>query len=185
MPSPTLPNYSDLPYHLPTDALGQLRELAKIIDVPFPLALSGGSLAADAVSATILFRHFDQAQRHEALKLFAELSSRQLRGLLLTRALDTAFVNPKWGVWSLTNEELMAEESFHRALDEYASWAGVGFSMVAGKDIIKTAWKNRKLARGGIATMVVWVAVAGNKGALANINEEQRRRSQTKSSSFH
>ena len=185
MPNVTLPQSSDLPYHLPTDSKGQLRELAKIINIPFPVAESGGQNAADAISAAILFRHLNQAQRQEALKLMSELPSRQLHGLLVTRALDTTFVNPKWGVWSLTNEELMAEKSFHSSIDDYANWAGVGASALAGKDLVTTIWKNRRVTRGGIATVVIWVAVAANKSTLNKLNEEDRRRTQLKPSAFH
>jgi len=154
IPSLALPSPSDLPYYLPVDPQGQLRELAKILNIPLPLAKAGGPLAADALSATILFRHLNQAQRQEAL------SSRELRGRLVTKAVDTTFVNPKWGVWSLTSDELMAEQSFHSALDNYATWAGFGLSGIAAKDFFKHFWKNRKVTRGGIATLVIWMAVA-------------------------
>lgn len=48
MPSLTLPAASDLPYFLPADSEGQLRELAKILDISFSLAKSGGTHAVDA-----------------------------------------------------------------------------------------------------------------------------------------
>ncbi len=185
MPRSTLPSSSDLPYFLPADPEGQLRELAKILNIPLPLAMSGGPQAVDAFSAAILFRHLNQPQRQEALRLMEALPSRELRGKLVMKALDTTFINPKWGVWSLTNDELIAEQSFHSMLDKYATWAGFGFSGVALKDFIKQVWNKRKITRGGIATLVIWVAVAGNKGALEKIDEERRRRTQIKESPFY
>ena len=185
MPRSTLPNSSDLPYFLPVDTDGQLRELAKILNIPLPLEMKEGPLAVEALSATILFRHLNQAQRQEALKLMESLQSRELRGKLVTKALDTTFVNPKWGIWSLTNDELISEQSFHAAVDNYATWAGFGFSGIAAKDFVKQVRKNRKITRGGIAKLVIWVAVAGNKSALNNITEERLRRTQLKTSSFY
>ncbi|WKE66431.1 hypothetical protein PVT67_04035 [Gallaecimonas kandeliae] len=182
---PSLPKIADLPYHLPTDAKGQLRELAKIISIPQPVIESSGPEAIDAICATILYRHLGQAQRQEAMALIRALPNRQLTGILITRALDTTFVNPQWGMWSLTNKELLEEEAFHSTIDDYASYLGISVSALGAKDFLQTLWKQRKVTRGGIATLVIWVAIAANKSHLNEIREEKDRRSQLKGSSFY
>lgn len=85
----------------------------------------------------------------------------------------------------MTNEELISEQSFHSAVDNYATWAGFGISGLAAKDFVKHIWGNRKITRGGAATLVIWVAVAGNKETLNRINEETRRRTKIKSSPLY
>ncbi|WP_417356797.1 hypothetical protein [Gallaecimonas pentaromativorans] len=48
------PSTSSLPYNLPMDTKGQLRELAKIINIPPSLVANGDQNTVDAICATIL-----------------------------------------------------------------------------------------------------------------------------------
>lgn len=179
------PSTSSLPYNLPMDTKGQLRELAKIINIPPSLVANGDQNTVDAICATILYRHMEQAQRHEAMKIIRSLPNRELVGKLVTKVVDTSFVNPTWGMWSLTNEELLDKESFHSAVDSYASYVGLSASALGGKDLIKQAWQRRAITRGGIATLVIWGVVALNKYQLNKLQEEKSRRSTLNSSSYY
>lgn len=182
---PKMPSISDLPQHLPRDTKGQLRELGKIVGIPQPLLENAGQETIDTICATILYRHLSPAQRQEAMAMINALPNRQLTGLLITRALDTTFVNPEWGMWSMTNDELAAAEAFYSAIDDYASYVGISASALGAKDLASTVWRQRKLTRGGIVTLVIWGAIAANKAQLSKIRQEEARRSVTKSSPYY
>lgn len=102
----TMPEVSDLPYYLPTDTQGQLRVLAKLLDLPPATVEQSGEAGVEAMTATILYRHLDRRQRIKAMEKIKSLPDRALVSKLVRITLDTAFVNPQWGLWSLTNEEL-------------------------------------------------------------------------------
>ncbi len=101
-----LPQIDDLPYYLPRDIDGQLKALATILEIPYPLVEKTGETGLEAMTLTILFRHLDKRERDAALRAIHRLDDRQLIGILRRKATDTAFVNKRWGVWSMTNEEL-------------------------------------------------------------------------------
>ncbi|WP_166268149.1 hypothetical protein [Marinobacter caseinilyticus] len=178
------PAVSNLPYHLPKNSKGQSRELGKILRIPSSVIEDGGDQAIEAICATILYRHLDQVQRREAMALIKSLPSRQLQGLLMARVLDT-MVNPQWGLWSLTTEELIADETFHNNVATIGGTLGVTVSAMGSKDLIKTLWLKRKVTSGGLATVVIWIAFAGNWSSLQTTQKElERRTSQPKSSPF-
>lgn len=53
-------NVSDLPYHLPTDTIGQAKALASILEVSPEDAVRSGQDGVQAMTATILYRHMDR-----------------------------------------------------------------------------------------------------------------------------
>jgi len=57
-----------------------------------------------------------------------DLKSRELEGLLVGKALSTTLINPHWGRWSLTNEELVNDIAFYEAVDAFGSVVGVTLS---------------------------------------------------------
>lgn len=178
-----LPSASDLPYHLPTDTKGQLLELAKTLRISPQLVENSGDQGLEAMCATILYRHMSQRQRMAAMTAIKSIPNRQLQSKLVAAALDTTFVNPQWGLWSLTNEEIAEDEAFHDAVDTFGSILGVTFSVSSGKDVAKEFLEKRKLTKGGLAMMVIWVAFAGNRSSLNAVREEKERRAQIKESS--
>lgn len=111
------------------------------------------------------------------MTLIRSLPNRALTGKLISVAVEPTLINKDWGVWSLTREELLAEQSFHSQIDNIASFTGVGASLMSGKDFIKKLWKERKLTKGGLVTIVVWGTVFFNKSELNEVNSEIKRRS--------
>lgn len=181
---PSLPKSSDLPYHLPANLKDQLRELAKLLSIPPHLVEGSGEHELEAMCATILYRHMDARQRYAAMRSIRTLPSRELEGLLVGKALSTTFINPHWGRWSLTNEELVNDIAFHEAIDAFGSIVGVTFSIKSGKDLIKEIYERRKLTRDGIAMLVLWVAFSANKTTLNASREELNRRTEVRRSTY-
>lgn len=180
-------NVSDLPYHLPTDTIGQAKALASILEVSPEDAVRSGQDGVQAMTATILYRHMDRHERLKAMQLIQSLPDKSFSSKLVLMAVETTLVNPQWGLWSLTNEELAADIRFHAAVDRVASVSGLALSLGSGKtvkDIIKDLAQERRLNHRGVALLVIGVAFAANKGSLEAGTAEQRRRPQVKGSPY-
>ncbi|MGF1876242.1 hypothetical protein L4D77_13045 [Photobacterium frigidiphilum] len=68
-----------------------------------------------------------------AMKAIHSVRKKALVGMIITRVLDTTYVNPQWGIWSLSNAELKADLKFHSQLSSVASVAGISASVQSGK----------------------------------------------------
>lgn len=179
-----LPAVDDLPYYLPRDTDGQLKALAGILEIPYPLVENTGETGLQAMTVTIMFRHLEKRERDAALRVIDQLENRQLIGLLRTKAIDTAYVNKRWGVWSMTNEELENDKSFHDLVVTVAGILGVSFSASSAKDVAKETIRQRRLTKGGVVTIVVWVAVISSVSSSWKLGDELERRSQQKTSPY-
>ncbi|WP_432463910.1 hypothetical protein [Agarivorans sp. QJM3NY_33] len=104
---------ANLPYNLSASRAAQLSVLSEIIGIKKELLKRGGQLEIDSICATILYRHLTQKQRVDAMVLIRSLSSPILKSKLITKALDATYLNPQWGIWSMTNDELQADKDFH------------------------------------------------------------------------
>ena len=103
-----------------------------------------------------------------------------MSGKLISIAIEPTLVNKDWGVWSLTKEELIADQLFHSQADNLASYVGLGASAMSGKDLLTKIWKKRKITKGGLVTLVIWGTVFFNKSELNKVNNEIKRRSSIK-----
>ncbi len=57
--------------------------------------VDGGEKEVEATYYMILYRHLNQQQRREGMKVIRSVNIRALMGELINRTLDTAFVNPQ------------------------------------------------------------------------------------------
>src|SRR5690554_6118824 len=103
---PSSASVSDLPYYLPTDTAGQAKALASILGISPEAAVRSGEAGVQAMSVTILYRHMDRHERFKAMQLIHSLPDKKFSSKLVLMAVETTFVNPQWGLWSLTNDEL-------------------------------------------------------------------------------
>lgn len=180
-----LPTINDLPYFLPRDIDDQLKALASILEIPYPLVENTGETGLEAMTLTILFRHLEKRERDAALRAIHGLEDRQLIGLLRRKATETAFVNERWGVWSMTNEELENDKAFHDMLVTIGGVLGFTFSATGGKDLAKQVVRERRLPKRGMATIVIWVSLLSSHNSSVKLGEELERRTQRKSSAYY
>lgn len=103
---------------------------------------------------------------------------------LVKVTLDTTFVNPQWGLWSLSNEELADDIRFHQTVNKIGAITGATLSLSSGKDVITEILRNGRLGPKGVALLVIGVAFAGNSSELDASIQEQQRRSQIKDSPY-
>ena len=176
-------NKSRLPYVLPKNLPEQLRHLAKITNIPFSFVKDGGQLELEAMSGVILYRHLNRIQKMQSMSLIREVGKKNkpLEGWLVNLIVNTS-VNPQWGVWSLSNDELLNDRNFHNTINDYASIIGLTASAAGAKTIIQETWKRKKMTKGGIVTLVLWGALYFNSSELEKVNKEITNRSQLKSS---
>lgn len=80
---------------------------------------------------------------------------------------------------------MLSDQSFHDHINHYASWIGLTASAVGAKDIVQKTWKNKKMSKGGLVTLVIWGSLLFNNSELNKANVEIANRSQLKSSSFY
>lgn len=180
-----MPTTKDLPYRLPTTTTEKLRELAKILDLPFTMVEPTGEQGLAAMSMAIMYRHLDRRQRYDAMQVIHSLDNKDLVNKLQTKAIDTALVNKRWGVWSMTNEELLEDQEFHELFQEVGALIGVTFSASSLKDFVQEVGRNRRITKGGMATIVIWISFASSYSRLNKIEAELDRRSELRGSPFH
>lgn len=176
---------SSLPYQLPKSTQQKIMHLSKITSIPINLLQGGGETEIEAISAMILYRHMDRLQRIEAMTLIKSVSNRALMGHLVTKTLDTTFVNPQWGIWSLTNEELLKDIKFHGDFDSFMGYVGVSASVLGMKDLIKDIWNAKKLGKKHWVLIVIWMSIAFNKTELNKAQTELSNRQTTNSSGLY
>ncbi|CAA0100414.1 Uncharacterised protein [BD1-7 clade bacterium] len=172
---------SYLPYNLPANSSAQALRLAEILQIEPAVVAGISEHDVTAISSVILYRHLDRFQKMEVMSQIHAIENRRLAGKLQSKVVDT-LVNPQWGIWSLSNEELLADQAFHTAVDELASLLGLSASALGGKDLIEELWKQRKAGKASIAVIVIWGAVYFNKRELIKANTEVSNRSQLQSS---
>ena len=171
---------ADLPYEtLSKNTPEQLRMLADILGIPKALVAKGGDAELTAMVATILYRHLDQVDRRYAMEAIRSVPDRALAGRLVTMALDTTFVNPQWGMWSLTNEELLRDEKFHKRLDDLAGNLGFAVSGLGIWELIQKLKKRGKPGPQIAATLVIWGSVLVNSSELQQTQNELKQRTES------
>lgn len=173
-----------LPYQLPTSSEGQIAYLGSILELDKHLLIGKGQKEKEAMAAVIMYRHLDRHQKYQAMELIHSISDRRLMGRLVDKITDTQ-TNPQWGIWSLSNSELLQDKKVHDTINTYASWLGLTVSAVGAKDILQEIWKKRRMSRGGWVNVVVWGSLLFNAQELNKVNAEVLRRSSIKSSELY
>jgi len=176
---------SSLPYQLPKSTANKISHLAKITLIPPSLLKGAGEPELEAISAMILYRHMDRLQRVEAMSLIRSVSNRALMGHILSKTLDTTFINPQWGIWSLSNKELLNDINFHAKFDSFASYVGVSASVLGSKDMIKDIWQTKKIGKKHWVLIVIWGSIAFNKSELNKAQKELNHRQSMKTSRLY
>ncbi|EJL6401241.1 hypothetical protein NMR73_004335 [Vibrio navarrensis] len=174
-----------LPYVLPQNSQSQLQFLAKVTNISSNLISNCSEIEVEAIAAMILYRHLNRQQRLEAMALIRSVQNRALMGVLISKVLDTTFVNPQWGIWSLSNSELSQDISFHENIDSFSGYVGVGASILGGKDMIKDIWSLKKMGKKNWITIVIWGCIYFNKTELSKAKSELNNRTQLNNSGFY
>ncbi|MDN3682225.1 hypothetical protein QWZ04_18140 [Vibrio tapetis subsp. quintayensis] len=172
----------NLPYTLPRTTNEQLKTLSRITSIPSNLLMNAGHLEVEAISSMVLYRHMNRLQRIEAMRLIRSVPSRALMGKIISKTLDTTYVNPQWGIWSLSNEELKKDIALHSTIDSFAGYIGVGASALSGKDLVKDLLSLKRMGKKHWVTVVIWGCIYFNKSELNKARDELDNRTTLQSS---
>ncbi|MCG3727609.1 hypothetical protein ACXHPE_17480 [Vibrio cincinnatiensis] len=175
---------NDLPYQLPRDTTGQLKKLAKITSIPNNLLVGADEVEVEALCYMILYRHLNQNQRYKAMKSIRSVKKQALMGEIINRVLDTTFVNPQWGIWSLSNVELEADIQFHNELNLLSSALGIGASAGSIKEMLEKIKEKKSISQKNWITLVIWGCVYFNAIELEKAATEKAHRTTINSSRF-
>ncbi|MEC8012450.1 MAG: hypothetical protein VX185_16975 [Pseudomonadota bacterium] len=165
-------------YGLVDGTKGKLKYFEKMLNLS-PEDLKGaGELELSAISLMIMYRHLQHHDRIRAMQIIQSVPNRRLKLSLEVKLLDTTYINPTWGPWSKSTEELESDLK----VNEYISIAGMitgatTFSGMFAWDFYHDNIKPRKVGPKSIATIVIAVILFANDTALnANQDEVLRRR---------
>ena len=150
---------SPLPYNLPKNEREALNYLAKILNVPARHVKGDAVKISKALAGTLMYRQLDRIKRREVIQSIHSLQNGHLKSILFVKCTDV-LVNPQWGEWSLTNEELTKLLSFHNALNRWSSLLGAnpGAYGIGG-----SAWSIIKqgAGTGNIVVLICSIALMG------------------------
>ncbi|KAB7622710.1 hypothetical protein [Alkalilimnicola sp. S0819] len=169
-----------LPYRMPASPHAKAVFLAQLMYVP-PAWLSG--LTADRASALLtdicLYRHLDRKQKENVIRRIRALPVRR-QDLLMSKVL-LPIVNPDWGVWSLTTEELLQQQRFLSAIVDWLGYLGLGYSFQSFGDLLKRLRARDALwsSYGVLPTIGIWGFYWMNDTARGQIEQELYRRANT------
>ncbi|WP_394146457.1 hypothetical protein [Vibrio atypicus] len=148
-----------LPYKLPSNEADAVRSLAKVLNVPLHLIQGDTVKISQAMSGTIMYRQLDRLEKQQVMMAIHALGNGLLKSNLIARCTDV-LVNPQWGEWSLTNEELTAILKFHNDFNRWSSIIGAnpGAYGTAG-----AAWSiiKKGISSGNLAVLIASIALVG------------------------
>ncbi|TOB32477.1 hypothetical protein CGK08_22095, partial [Vibrio parahaemolyticus] len=136
-----------------------LKSLAKILNIPLHLVQGDPVKVSQAMSGTIMYRQLDRNARQQVMAIIHGLSSGPLKSCLITRCTDV-LVNPQWGEWSLTTEELTEILKFHNDFNRWSSILGANPGAYGAGG---AAWSIIKqgASSGNIAVLIASIALVG------------------------
>lgn len=129
----------------------------KILNIPQHLVQGDPVKVSQAMSGTIMYRQLDRIARQQAMAIVHSLSRGPLKSCLITRCTDV-LVNPQWGEWSLTTEELTEILIFHNDFNRWSSILGANPGAYGAGG---PAWSIIKqgVSSGNIAVLIASIAL--------------------------
>lgn len=168
--------FKHLPHVLPSNHQEAANRLALMLKIPLAHVVSADEYMVEAISGVILYRHLDRMEKQDVMRSIYALKSKQLQSFLVIKVTDV-IVNPTWGLWSLTSDELNKKTGFHADFDFWlGSFIGVGVNLMSVGALITKVRKIHGLAlaskAGILATIIVYGAIMYNKSELARCHKE-------------
>lgn len=167
-------NVEDIHYNLPENRKRKISVLAEIVEIPRTRFRDVSQEdAIRALTGLILYRHLGRLKKREVNRHWATLPRELQMSLRQKRA--NILVNPAWGMWSLSNEQLLARNELNQKVDTWAKILGLGEISVATLGSVLGQLKNGNVA-GVIALLVTGAFFTINSLEGQEINAEMVRR---------
>lgn len=169
-------NIDQLPYSLPKTARAQCQYLARICSISLHKLSNNHQEESQAIASVIIYRHLKSNQKIEAMRFIHAMDNKPLMSKLIEKITDV-IINPQWGIWSLSNTELLNDQKFHDMINSYAGVLGASISAASAKELASTIWKTKKMSKGAWITLVMWGSLYFNSTELNKANQEIANRS--------
>jgi hypothetical protein len=178
-----LPKVIDLPIHadkLPTTTKGIVEELARIMNIDLHHDTKRDEYTMVVLSGIMLFRHLDRYERQTILEMIQ--NEDHIAAIdwweMIDRCTDV-LVQPYWGLWSLTNEELTIMLNDQELKSKFFMMLGVSVSASSIWEYLKKAFSNVDSGKAPLTGMRVNLAIFVSIVVLAYINEDQLKQTKT------
>ncbi|TAA41029.1 hypothetical protein [Corallincola spongiicola] len=146
-------------YNLPQNDTEAINKLAKVLDLPSHYIHGDNNKIAIALAGAIMYRQLPRLEKITVMQSIAALSYRPLVGQLVAKCTDP-MLQPQWGEWSMTNQELEEVLLLHNSFNRWSSILGAnpGAYGVGGSvwSIVKQG-----AGKGNIIVLVASLALIG------------------------
>lgn len=164
----------EIPYSLPSTREGKIAVLAEIVDIKrvrFRNVSNEDTLKA--LTGLILYRHLSRREERKVNRHWQSLPPDVQRSLRKRRA--AILINPSWGMWSLSNEELLERNDLNQRISFWAKALGIGDLSV--KSLGSLLGKIKAANLGSVASLIlIGTFVMMNSLEGQEINAEMVRR---------
>lgn len=174
-----------LPYKLPKTIPDKVKLLADITKVNSKYLGKKDEAELLALSYMVMYRHLGHLEKQTALKHVRSLENKQLMNIVLTKLLDTTFVNPSWGMWSRSNSELNAVITKSEIVLYVGGAFGFTAGLSSGLDGLKTLARATtvKAAIQSLGTLAIILLLSQSQHELNSAKEELSNRTTINTSS--
>ena len=151
---PTFENNKDL-----------IRFLGDVMGIPASMTdtVSSQEKCASAMSGVIMYRQLNRIEKMQVMELIYSLTNKRLVAKLVEKVTDIT-VQPRWGVWSLSNEELQNIIDFHSEFGEWSNILGVN---PGAYGVGASGWGLIKKARAGVTGTALRSNIVGLIASIA------------------
>lgn len=168
----------DLPYNLPCTTRGKVDYLANLMGVRQRIHLRAlpPEVAVELLTLIALYRHLDRLGKRRVETLLQRVDRRVLNDLQSAMAVPS--VQPSWGMWSLTTNELLQRKRTLSTFNRIAGALGLTASITGANDLYKFGRQSARGAAGSVALLMIVGFVGLQQLEEGNIDAEMIRRLQ-------
>lgn len=172
---------------MPHTTDGQIRYLIKLLGLP-PSTFNAragyqklsNEVVLEALTGVVLYHHLDRLQKMQVMRFLHD----NLHGPALAACIGKItdpMVNPHWGLWAKSTQELKADLEFAETVSTYLGLAGASFSIPALYNISRKDSANKRGARSGhpLFVVLIWGFYYNHESGRKSIQSELLRRTQS------
>ncbi len=154
-----------LKYPKDEDSRKFVERLSSVLGIAHTLSAADSDQVkiASAMAAVIMYQRLNRLEKREAMRLINSLGKRKLTGVLIGKVTDV-IINPRWGLWTLTNAELEEIVAFHTEVGDWSNILGANPGVYG---IGATGWGLVKQFRSGAAYGAMRANVVGLIASVA------------------
>lgn len=171
---------AQLPYKMPGTEQGKIEFLCKLIGISYSkFSKYPNPVVIEALTGIVLYHQLGHIERMNVM----EFLHKNLHGPALSAAvgkITDPMVNPHWGLWSKSTDQLKEDLEFAEAVSQFFTLAGIGFTVGEGKKLLTYARKPDSKAafpKGHpVLVIMIWGFWFNHEAGKGAVQEELLRR---------